>query len=174
VKRSEPLKRGDGLKRVTPFHARSEPQRTGSKPKVKRRKPGEAAAEKLCREATKARSEGMCEVCGVKPATNVQHRKGQGREWTIPNTIHCCGNGNASGCHGRIHQNPQWAWAWGYTVKQAYDPAEVPVWLNRHGWPGWWWIRPNGELDPVGFDELMAVREQLGMVELPTRHKEAS
>lgn len=69
-------------------------------------------------------------------ATNFQHRKNrsQGGEWSASNGLDVCGQGNATGCHGFIHQNPNHADALGYYVRRGEDPATTPVKLFAHGW----------------------------------------
>lgn len=101
---------------------------------VKIRRPGRPkvstkAAENAAREAVRRRSRGRCEVCNSAKATNYQHRKNksQGGDWSVVNGLDVCGNGNATGCHGRIHQNPTEAYDAGWSVRRNDDPATKPV-----------------------------------------------
>jgi hypothetical protein len=175
------MKRGERLRRVTPLTAKSQPQRTGSKPKVKRRKPGEAAAEKRARAVVRERSGGMCEVAvpGVcmGRATNYQHRKNrsQGGEYSPSAALDCCGSGT-QGCHGYLHAHPAVAYRWGWSVRQHHDPAGIPVRLANSGWPMWFFLREDGSTDPVSYDDLLALRERFGLadVEWIDTAKEAS
>jgi hypothetical protein len=77
---------------------------------------------------------GICEVCGCAPASNVHHRRGRGMGGTR-RAIHTpawllavCGQGNTSGCHGRIEgdrveaERNGWALPW-----SVEDPTTVPV-----------------------------------------------
>lgn len=89
----------------------------------------ESEARRLVRE----RSGGVCEVCGAQRATNYQHRKNrsQGGQWSASNGLDVCGSGT-TGDHGYIHAHPAESYERGWSVKGAYDPAEVPV-QTRHG-----------------------------------------
>lgn len=56
------------------------------------------------------RSEGMCEICHKKRATDKHHRlfrsrahRREGSIHTIENLLASCGPGNVAGCHGRAH-----------------------------------------------------------------------
>lgn len=115
--------------------------------KPKKRKPGEAAAEKIARKLVRARSGGVCEVCRRERATNFQHRlaEGHGGQYTACNGLDVCGMGNASGCHGRIHQYPLIAYERGWSVRSGHDPAVQPVWLAGHGWS---LLRADGSISP--------------------------
>lgn len=72
------------------------------------------------------RSRGMCELCGVKQATNLHHRKprSQGGEHTVENLVALCGMGNTSGCHGLAHTHTD-RYVKGWLVKRGDDPALV-------------------------------------------------
>lgn len=74
------------------------------------------------------RSRGACEAhldgCPGR-ASQVHHRGGRG--WDGCNTptllMAVCGAGNASGCHGHIHQRPGWARRHGFlTVRGDRNP----------------------------------------------------
>lgn len=88
--------------------------------------------EKEARRLVRERSGGLCEVCGVRPATNYQHRKNrsQGGQWSAVNGLDVCGSGT-TGCHGRIHHSPAAAYEAGWSVKSWEDPAVVPVRTTR-------------------------------------------
>jgi len=90
--------------------------------------------EKEARRLVAERSGGICEVCGANRATNFQHRKNrsQGGPWSASNGLHACGSGT-TGCHGRMHQEPEEAYAFGWSVKGAADPASTPV-RTCYGW----------------------------------------
>lgn len=74
------------------------------------------------------RSGGVCERCGVAPATNWHHRKNrsQGGDDTLPNALHLCGSGT-TGCHGYVTEHPADSYDKGWSVRRAFDPADVPV-----------------------------------------------
>ncbi len=93
------------------------------------------------------RSGQVCELCGRRRATNVQHRKptGQGGDWFLSNTLHVCGSGNAVGCHGEIHQHPSRAYANGWSVREALEPADIPALLMTDYGHQFVWLRDDGE-----------------------------
>lgn len=141
MKRSR-LERKTELRNTTPFESGRTPLTAGPGPrrvelvaKPKKRAPGEAAAEKLARKLVRARSGGICEICGRKPATNFQHRLAvvHGGEYSATNGIDACGHGNLSGCHGHIHQHPAIAYEQGWSVRSGHNPATQPVWLAGRG-----------------------------------------
>lgn len=79
-------------------------------------------------ERVKERSFGMCEICGLKRATQVHHRqhRSHGGRDTIPNLIYVCGTGNHTGCHGRAHSDKD-RYVNGWAVKSGFDPALLPI-----------------------------------------------
>jgi hypothetical protein len=93
----------------------------------------------------RARSLGICEVCGRAPATNFQHRQGKAQQgaWSAENGLDVCGMGNVSGCHGAIHQNPAIAYERGWSVRSTSDPTTTPVWLASGGWH---YLRADGSV----------------------------
>lgn len=101
---------------------------------------GEEMPERECRDTTRARGGGGCEVrvAGVclGRATNFQHRlaKGHGGLYVPSNGLDVCGWGNYSGCHGYIHQNPTIAVEKGWTVESWDDPwfKAAEVWMQGH------------------------------------------
>ena len=88
------------------------------------------------RRLVRARSGGMCEVCGRRPATNWHHRvaRSQGGRWSAANGLDVCGSGT-TGCHGMITVNPAMAKEAksGWSVYPTQDPAAVPVRLAGRG-----------------------------------------
>lgn len=95
---------------------------------------GSAMNEKKARELVYARSRHLCEVCGLRPASNVQHRKAraQGGKWEPSNLLHVCGSGT-TGCHGRIHAHPRHAYRTGWSIHAWENPLETPVFVWSHG-----------------------------------------
>jgi len=81
-----------------------------------------------------ARSGGICEVCGRRAMTNIHHRRGRGMGGTR-RAIHSpswllavCGQGNTSGCHGRIESDRPTAEANGWALPWSVEDAStVPV-----------------------------------------------
>lgn len=80
------------------------------------------------------RSQGLCEVCVLTPATEMHHRRARGMGGdkgqvtnSAANCLHLC-----SGCHRMIEANPARAYESGWKVKQWEDPREVPVEVKHH------------------------------------------
>jgi hypothetical protein len=85
------------------------------------------------------RANGMCEVCGEAPASNIHHRRPRGMGGTR-RAIHSpawllavCGQGNASGCHGRIESDRYAAQVAGWLLGPLEEPSTCPVRLAI-GW----------------------------------------
>lgn len=130
--RSSSLRRG-ALQRNAEKTRQAAAQR--SAPLTSTRKPV-TPEERRARKLVRARSQSVCELCGRERATNFQHRqnKSQLGGWTAENGLDVCGQGNATGCHGRIHQSPAVAYERGWSVRSTQNPADVPVWLAGKGW----------------------------------------
>jgi len=96
------------------------------------------------RDKLRDRSAGMCEICGIAPATNWHHRKNrsQGGGNELSNAMHLCGSGT-TGCHGRVTENPAEAYHFGWSVRSGQDPAVVPCWI---GWR-WVFLRDDGTVE---------------------------
>jgi hypothetical protein len=125
------LKRTGPIKRKTPMKAAQHlTQRI-----VKTKRAKVTAAERNARKVVKARSNGLCEVCGRAEGTNMHHRKGrsQGGPWTPENILHLCGSGT-TGCHGAITVNPALAKSRGWSLLSTQVPAEMPAVLAGRGW----------------------------------------
>lgn len=83
------------------------------------------------------RDKGRCVVCLRAVTTgSVHHRQGRGGKdpHRLSNCLLVCGTGT-TGCHGRIHANPAWAYENGYMVRRLgiRTPEDTPV-LTRSGW----------------------------------------
>lgn len=76
----------------------------------------------------KERSFGLCEICGIRRATETHHRlhKSHGVLDTVENLLRVCGWGNHTGCHGMAHSHSQ-RYAKGWAVRSGFDPADVPL-----------------------------------------------
>lgn len=111
----------------------------------------------LARKKLLKRSGGRCEVCGLRPAREAQHRKNrsQGGTWNLSNLLHVCGHGNTDGCHGLIHQHPETAYANGWSVRQSRNPAEMPAWLTTEHGRIYVWLHDDGTASPVALPELV-------------------
>ena len=91
----------------------------------------------------------LCQMCGlsiVDRPSAIHHRKpkqmgGSALLESASNLIRLCGSGNADGCHGRAHSNPQWARNHGWIVSRSLDPMEVPVEMHD----GWFLLCPDGD-----------------------------
>lgn len=102
-----------------------------------------------------ARSGGVCELCGKKPADSIHHRRGRGmggdrRPDTnrAANALHLCGDGTV-GCHGWAESHPAEARALGVKLRRHETPVEVPVQLAG----GLVWLDDDGNIhttDPTG------------------------
>lgn len=138
LKRTKPLDGGDPLRRSTPL--RSGPSREG-KAKPKRKPvdgPSEATQERQAKELVGRRSGGDCEVRSpwhLGRATNFSHRRhdGQGGPWSASNGLNACGWGNATGCHGYIHQHPEEARENGWVVPSWQDWRTAPALIWHKG-----------------------------------------
>lgn len=136
MKRGGRLVRKTGLKAKAPLTSASRLQRSaliGSQ--IKTRRPSVSREEREARRIVRARSGGVCEVCGRERATNFQHRQNRSQlgDWTASNGLDVCGTGT-TGCHGRIHQNPRISYERGWSVRSTASPAVTPVWLASRGW----------------------------------------
>ena len=126
LQRKTPMPRGSGLRRSSDG---TQPGR-GWSPTKPRRAPA-TAEEKRARAVVRARSGGVCEVCGMARASNYQHRKNRSQcarseLWAPSNGLDVCGTGT-TGCHGGIHGSPRWAYDLGLMVASYLDPAAAPV-----------------------------------------------
>lgn len=84
------------------------------------------------RRIVEQRSQGVCEGCGDRPASDIHHRQylSRGGSHDVHNLLHLCGFGNASGCHGRAHSDGERE---GWSIRSRYRSEVVPV-LYRGGW----------------------------------------
>lgn len=89
--------------------------------------PEEKAGKKGCR----ARSGGVCERCGHRPATEVHHRKNrsQGGTWDLSNLLDLDAE-----CHREVTSFKEIALEQGWSVRREHDPATQYVWLAGRGY----------------------------------------
>lgn len=93
-----------------------------------------------------------CTMCGasiVDQPSAVHHRVakqmgGSAKLERASNLVRLCGSGNADGCHGKAHSNPEWARNHGWIVSRSFDPAEIPV--DMHD--GWFLLDDEGGRTP--------------------------
>lgn len=73
------------------------------------------------------RSRGICEGCGLAPATEMHHCQFRSRlgPSTAGNGMHLCGWGNHTGCHGVAHDGKKGEEI-GWSIRSGHDPLEVP------------------------------------------------
>lgn len=94
------------------------------------------------------RSDGICEGCNRRPATEMHHRQyaSRGGKSTVQNGLHLCGMGNVqgAGCHGVAHSGEGHELGW--SVNSWDDPALVAV-LYRGVMS---WLTPQGTVVPTG------------------------
>lgn len=79
------------------------------------------------RELVSRRSEGVCEGCGVRTASEIHHRKylSRGGRHNPSNLLHLCGWGNHTGCHGKAHTDEGAKLGW--SVTGSADESKVVV-----------------------------------------------
>ena len=88
-------------------------KRTRLRPVSKKRAKQLRAYSKIRREFLDSK---MCDACGVRPATEVHHRKGRiGNDLLDEDFFMAI----CRACHTQIHLNPAWAHAKDYLVRQG-------------------------------------------------------
>lgn len=107
--------------------------------------------ESSARRIVRARSAGLCEVCGLRWAESMHHRRKTGRVWASSNLLHVCGDGTV-GCHGWIEAHPNEAEQAGWWVRSYDVPADAPVLVHI----SWWGSRQRVLLDDLGGYTLVA------------------
>jgi hypothetical protein len=95
------------------------------------------AAWQVARFAAYVRAGGWCEVCGAalsRDAYEAHHRlrRSQGGTDGPANLLALCPG--PSGCHARVHDNPEWGLVNGWLVSSWGDPAREPVLIASRGW----------------------------------------
>jgi hypothetical protein len=120
LRRRTGLRPGGSLSRRTPLHRR----------RMRTARPVVSPAERAGRKVVSARSGGLCECCGMRRATDWQHRQNRSQQgaWAPSNGLHACRE-----CHRWIHANPRRARARGWTVWSHERPADEAV-LRRGDW----------------------------------------
>lgn len=100
----------------------------------------------------------VCQMCGGHLGVgSIHHRKPKGMGGSAvleqaSNLVTLCGSGNADGCHGKAHSNPQWARNHGWIVSRSFNPAEIPVDM----WDGWHYLSDDGSRTPCTPSEVPA------------------
>ncbi|MEV2239464.1 HNH endonuclease [Micromonospora sp. NPDC049891] len=113
---------------------------------AKPKRPRDTGPAKSTVETVAARDHNGCAVCGLPVSGvrgvdfSVHHRRpraagGSSRTDTNgPQNLVLLHGSGVSGCHGRVEQNRAEAYANGWLVRQAQDPAEAPINHAVHGW----------------------------------------
>lgn len=148
--RTTTLRRKTALTSTTPLNRAARRRATSCKP---RRRTGEAHG----RRAVKARSGGICEICGNEPGQEWHHRKNrsQGGTWAPSNGLHACRR-----CHRRVTDGtcPEY-YTVGWCVKRDDDPREVPVQIHIAGVSGLYLLDDQGDYTEAysnfGLDEAV-------------------
>lgn len=100
---------------------------------IKAKRPKVTPEERACRKVVRARSEGLCEIHGDHPASDMHHRlnRSQGGLWTPANILHICRHS-----HDAIGADPLWAAhpSRGWSIRNRRNPADVPLWLAGRGY----------------------------------------
>lgn len=122
------MKRGTGLRRTGFTPAQRATRMTRKATTAKRAKV--TPEERNGRKVAKARSEGICEIHGNHPASDIHHRqnRSQGGSWAPSNLLHIC-----HAVHMALTVQPQRAMEQGWTVRSGRNPADVPLWLAGRG-----------------------------------------
>lgn len=117
---------------------------------------------KAARALVQARDGDECQMCGrfLYQRRSVHHRlpKGMGGSALLEspaNLLTLCGLGNADGCHGKAHSNPQWARNHGWIVARSLEPADIPVDM----YDGWHYLANDGSRTPCESPLLQAIGE---------------
>jgi hypothetical protein len=86
------------------------------------------AESRLAYAKVRERSFGMCEICGIRQATEIHHRqhRSHGGLDIVTNLLHVCGWGNHTGCHGKAHADSD-RYANGWSVRSGFNSALRPV-----------------------------------------------
>lgn len=123
---STPITRNSPLPRARP----SKPAGPVRSKPLSSARPKQTAEERLGRKQLRARSGGLCEMCGRRPATDAHHRRNrsQGGTWEITNLLHLCHQD-----HMTVTVSPALAYERGWSVRSTDDPARVPAWLAGRG-----------------------------------------
>jgi hypothetical protein len=107
-----------------------------------------------------ARDQYSCVVCGRRitgdwPGASRHHRLPRSHKFPglhLPsNLILVCGSGD-TGCHGRIHANPAWAYERGFLLHSWQDPLKTPLRHCKYGElliddEGFWTVFDEKELE---------------------------
>lgn len=116
----------------------------------------------------KLRSGGTCEGCGEKPAEQAHHRqfKSRGGKGTLSNSLHLCGSGNHTACHGRAHSGYLGETV-GWAIRSGYSPLDVPYFRLFDS--TWWRLDDEGgkvQLNPHDAIEYLvligAIKQGMG------------
>lgn len=116
-------------------------------------KPRQKTEEELtARRIVKQRSNGVCEICGRREATDMAHRVGAGvgGGWRVVNLLHACRQ-----CHSTNHNKPQNAYDHGWHLRSYQTPEEEPTLLTHGNVKRWWLLDDTGKLHPSNPPECL-------------------
>jgi len=98
-----------------------------------------------------ARSGGVCEGCGVAPASQIHHRLFKSRLGfgNPANGLHVCVGavgGNIDGCHGTAHAG-YIGESLGWSIRSGFDPLLVPTFRRVDA--TWWRFDDAGDKEQI-------------------------
>lgn len=126
-------------------------------------------SEATARRVVAARSQGRCEMCGVRAAQSWHHRQRRSQRglWVASNGLHTCGDG-VVGCHGKVTNTRGHAELYqrrGWIVPSWADPAAVPVWLaNLDLGQVWCLLGDDGQVRLLSAAEADGIRARVGLM----------
>jgi hypothetical protein len=138
VRPGKPLRRRTGLRPGGPLSRRTALQCR----RMRTYRAVVSPAERHGKDVVRARSGGLCEACGMRPAKEWQHRKrrSQGGTWDPANGLDLC-----RADHRFATVEPVLGRNRGWVVWSHEDPASVPV-LRRDSWV---LLGSDGSVTPV-------------------------
>ncbi|SFN66740.1 HNH endonuclease [Mycetocola miduiensis] len=111
--------------------------------------------------ALKKRSRGLCEGCGLEPATEAHHAqyKSRGGPDTLGNALHLCGWGNHTGCHGIAHSGARGE-SLGWAIRSGHNPLLVPKFRRFDS--KWWRYDDEGGAVQVSATDAIEYLTMIG------------
>lgn len=131
-----------GLRRRTPLQQGSASMQPGARKNASRKTRRDAGPSPEVVDGVLERENYSCIVCGIGIGPegrgvgwSIHHRirRSQGVDHSIQNLILACGSGT-TGCHGRIHAEPEAARAGGWMLSGRQEPLAIPVLIAGERW----------------------------------------